>query len=156
MLLFFYMILLSLDENSKFDIDYVVKLLKNENVQDLCCIKIPTEINYADYMVIGTCLSDKHLNATFISINRKFKSKKSERNQYLQKKSGKEEKWCALDMGNVVVHLFLEEHREYYDLETLWSCGIEFDEKYIEFTKKQSDIEKRLIVPDEELNEKNA
>ena len=107
-------------------------------------------------MVIGTCLSDKHLNAAFISINRKYKNKKNEKNQYLQRRIGKEEKWCALDMGNVVVHLFLEDHREYYDLESLWSCGVEFDEKYIEFAKKQLENEKRLIVPDDELNKKNV
>ena len=108
-------------------------------------------------MVIGTCLSDKHLNSTFLSVNRKYKSLKTENNQYLQRKTGKETKWCALDTGKVVIHLFLEDYRDYYDLESLWSCGVEFDEKYIEFSKQQSDIQKRLLVTDEEnIEEKNA
>lgn len=133
----------------------MVKALRNESVQDLFCIEIPKEINYADYIVIGTCLSEKHLNSTFFSINRKYKNLKNEKYNYVQRKSGKETKWCALDTGKVVINLFLEDQRKYYDLESLWSCGIEFDEKYIEFTKNKSDIEKRLIVPDEEQTQQN-
>lgn len=105
-------------------------------------------------MIIGTCLSDKHLNSVFQSINRKYKVHKNEKSNYMQRKTGKESKWCALDTGKIVIHLFLEEYRLHYDLETLWTCGTEFDEKYIEFTKQQSDIEKRLLVTDEENLEK--
>ena len=93
--------------------------------------------------------------STFFSINRKYKNLKNEKYNYVQRKSGKETKWCALDTGKVVINLFLEDQRKYYDLESLWSCGIEFDEKYIEFTKNKSDIEKRLIVPDEEQTQQN-
>ncbi len=127
-------------------------MLKNENVQDVCCIQIPEELNYANYMLIGNCLSDRHLNATFISLNKKYKSLKEKNSKhYLQRKSSKETKWCAMDMGNIVVHLFLPEYREYYDLESLWSCGSEFDEKYNEFVERQTNIEKKLIVIDENL-----
>jgi len=139
-----------------FDLDYVVKSLRNESVQDLFCIEIPKEINYADYIVIGTCLSEKHLNSTFFSINRKYKMLKKNNNKYVHRKSGNETKWCALDTGEVMIHLFLEDQREFYDLESLWSCGIEFDEKYIQFTKNKSEIEQRLIVPEEEEDVSNS
>ena len=33
------------------------------------------------------------------------------------------EGWLVLDYGDVVVHLFAREQREYYDLEELWSDG---------------------------------
>jgi ribosome-associated protein len=33
------------------------------------------------------------------------------------------EGWLVLDYGDVVVHLFSPDQREYYDLEELWSDG---------------------------------
>ena len=37
--------------------------------------------------------------------------------------------WVAMDLGNIALHLFTEETREKYDLESLWSVGSEFDTK---------------------------
>ena len=36
--------------------------------------------------------------------------------------------WIAADLGNIALHLFLQETREHYDLESLWVLGHEFDE----------------------------
>jgi len=33
-----------------------------------------------------------------------------------------------LVVGNIAVHLFLEETRDMYDLETLWTVGVEYDD----------------------------
>ena len=34
-----------------------------------------------------------------------------------------EGRWCVLDYGDVMVHIFHEQDREYYQLERLWSNG---------------------------------
>jgi ribosome silencing factor RsfS/YbeB/iojap len=137
----------------KLDLDFLISLLRNESVQDICCIKIPEEINYADYMIIGTCLSVKHLNSVFKIVNKKYKQARDEEEMhsaYLKRKAGKESKWCAIEIGQVVIHLFLDEYRSYYDLESLWSCGIEFDDKYQKFFKKFSEFEQKLLVDEKE------
>ena len=139
------------DPGELFDIDLVTKALRDEKVQDLCCIKIPEELNYANYMLIGTCFSEKHLHATFFAINKRFKKLKDKETSYMSRKLGKENKWCAMDTGNLVIHLFLDEYREFYDLESLWSCGVEFDEKYHEFNKHQIELQERLLVKEEEI-----
>lgn len=129
-------------------------MLQREKVQEICCIEIPQEVNYADFMFIGTCFSEKHLNSTFININKKYKKFKQQEDFNLQRKSGKETKWCAIDTGKIVIHLFSEGFREFYDLESLWTCGSEFDDKYNEFLEQQREIEKKLIVADDESTNK--
>ncbi len=129
-------------------------MLQREKVQEICCIEIPQEVNYADFMFIGSCFSEKHLNSTFININKKYKKFKQQEDFNLQRKSGKETKWCAIDTGKIVIHLFSEGFREFYDLESLWTCGSEFDDKYNEFLEQQREIEKKLIVADDESTNK--
>jgi len=68
---------------------------------------------------------------------------------FLSRELSNESKWCALDTGNIIIHLFLPEAREYYDLETLWACGAEFDEKCLSFAKEQYNIEQKLLVVEE-------
>ncbi len=138
-----------------FDLDYVVKILHDEKIKDVCCIHLPEDVNYADYLITGTCYSEKHLNSSFMTINGKYKKTKYASNMYLKKtKLGKEQKWCALDVGRVVIHLFLPEYREFYNLESLWACGIEFDEKFIEFVEEKKEMEKKLTLLEAE-NEQN-
>lgn len=97
-------------------------------------------------MILGTCLSEKHLNSTFININRQYKKLASEDDRHVgnRLKLGKESSWCAIDLGRIVIHLFLSEQRRYFDLETLWTCGPEFDESLIEFKQKRVELEKKI------------
>ena len=132
----------TLDE--EFNIDLIVKVLRNEKIQNVCVIRLPEDINYAEYMVIATCLSEKHLNSAFQTINRKYKNYKDDGDIYFKKKQGKENKWCAMDTGNIVIHLFLPEYREFYNLESLWACGIENDENYLQFKEDKLKMEKRI------------
>ena len=44
-----------------FDIEEFITLLRSENATDICTIAIPPEKNYADYIVIVSGLSLKHI-----------------------------------------------------------------------------------------------
>ncbi len=127
-------------------VESILKLLKNENVVDLCCIKIPEDLNYANYMLIGTCKSGKHINTTYQSFNKIFKKIKDSDDNFLRESGKNSDNWCAIDTGNVVIHLFQNEFREIYDLESLWTVGYEYDEKYREIMEKQNYLDKKLEV----------
>lgn len=47
----------------RFDIDLLVSLLRQENARDICVIKVPPEMKYTDYFVIGSGTSTRHLHA---------------------------------------------------------------------------------------------
>ena len=77
-------------------------------------------------------------------MNKSYKYHKEDKSGFLRKKQSKENKWCAIDMGQIVVHLFLPDHREFYNLESLWSCGIENDENCLQFKEDKLKMEKRI------------
>jgi len=71
----------------------------------------------AEYFVIMTGTSDKHVQAVSGNIKDAFKKLGF---TLLGEEGVKEGKWVLLDYGEVVVHVFLEAVREYYDIERLW------------------------------------
>jgi ribosome-associated protein len=76
--------------------------------------------SFTDYFVICNGTSDRMLDALAKGVLEATK------NDY--KKKGRvegqpQEGWLVLDYGDVVVHLFSPDQREYYDLEELWSDG---------------------------------
>lgn len=71
----------------------------------------------ADFFVILTGTSDRHVQALAENIMEAFKTVGV---SLLGSEGLREGKWVLLDYGEVVVHVFLEPVREYYDIERLW------------------------------------
>ena len=71
----------------------------------------------ADFFVILTGTSDRHVQAVAENIMDAFKGVG---NSLIGSEGLSEGKWVLLDYGEVVVHVFLEPVREYYDIERLW------------------------------------
>lgn len=72
----------------------------------------------ADYFVLATGGSDRQLRALARSVDEHVEETMGERPWH---REGLEHlQWVLLDYVNVVVHLFSEEKRAYYDLERLW------------------------------------
>lgn len=72
-----------------------------------------------DYFVIATGTSRKQLHAMSEEIDHKLEDDLGDKRMGIE--GYRESLWILLDYGSVVIHLFTEETREYYDLEHLWS-----------------------------------
>jgi len=72
-----------------------------------------------DYFVIATGKSRRQLHAIAEDIDHALEDDLGDRR--LGREGFEESRWILLDYGNVVVHLFDEETRAYYDLEGLWA-----------------------------------
>ena len=75
-----------------------------------------------DYFVIATGSSRRQMHAMADEIETVLKKELKDR-----KRGGEgyeEGLWIVLDYGNVMVHLFDAEAREYWDLEHLWSDAV--------------------------------
>ena len=70
-----------------------------------------------DYFVIATGTSRRQIHAMAEEIDRAM-------NEHGEKKMGiegyQESRWVLLDFGDIVIHLFDDATRRYYDLENLW------------------------------------
>lgn len=74
----------------------------------------------ADFFVILSGNSDRQLKALIDYLR---VGVKEETNKLASSVDGTAESgWVVMDFGDVVVHMFLEEKRQYYDLEGLWSA----------------------------------
>ena len=71
----------------------------------------------SEYFVILTGTSDRHVQAVAENIIEAFKSIGV---KTIGEEGLREGKWVLLDYGEIVVHVFLEPVREYYDIERLW------------------------------------
>jgi len=72
-----------------------------------------------DYFVVATGTSRRQIHAMADEIEKVVKQELHDRRRGAE---GYEEgRWIVLDYGDVVVHLFDAESREYWDLEHLWS-----------------------------------
>ncbi|XP_013387653.1 uncharacterized protein LOC106156776 [Lingula anatina] len=118
-------------ETGVYDIEDLVVVLRSENAHDICVIKVPAECHYVDYMVIVSGSSARHIRAMAEWVIWVYKRKRSPKDQHVMMAGKNSKSWVALDMGNIVLHIMSDEAREYYDLETLWTVGSNFDEKCI-------------------------
>ena len=71
-----------------------------------------------DYFVIATGASRRQLHAMSEEIDRLLEVDLNDKRLGIE--GYRESRWIVLDYGNIVVHLFDEETRDYYALEQLW------------------------------------
>lgn len=92
---------------------------------DISIIEVGQFMPLADYFVLVSCTSLPHIKAMTQEITKSIK----DNSLPLPKvEGGTGGWWILLDLGSVVVHLFEEKARSYYDFDNLWA-----DAKAIEY-----------------------
>jgi len=81
-------------------------------------IDVRGKVDYADYVVVMSGRSDRQVSALARHIEGELEKKLGER--CLAVEGLPTASWLLMDFGDVVVHIFHEDTRGYYDLETLW------------------------------------
>ena len=102
----------------------IVEVLGNKIGRDIKLLKIDTLTVLADYFVICTANSTTQIKSLCDEIE-KVMEDSGER--VLHREGYRSGGWVILDYGCVVVHVFMEETREFYGLERLWSDAKDVD-----------------------------
>lgn len=98
---------------------------------DLVLLDVGAISGYADYLVLASGRSTRQAGAVAEGIERALKKAGI---KPLGLDGIKEGRWALLDYGDVVVHVFHQPVREFYDLESLWSDAprVEVDEDLLD------------------------
>ena len=96
----------------------IVEAADDRKAEDILILKISDVSYLADYFILATGFSNIQIRA----ISESIKEKVAEDFDYhpLRMEGKSEGSWVLIDYGEAIVHLFLPETREYYDLESFW------------------------------------
>ncbi|XP_076826609.1 mitochondrial assembly of ribosomal large subunit protein 1 isoform X2 [Brachyhypopomus gauderio] len=104
-----------------FNIDVLVSLLRQEKAVDVCVIRVSQELKYAEYFIVVTGSSTRHLKAMALYAIKVYKFMKRDCDPDVLIEGMNAEDWMCIDFGAMVVHFMLPETRDVYELEKLWT-----------------------------------
>lgn len=119
------------NDNSTVLNDAIVELIQDKKGHSIISIDL-REVQEAivDYYIICHGDSTTQVKAIIDNIHKKAKELWGETPHHIE--GMREAQWAIIDYMNVVVHVFLKDVREYYQLEDLWSDGVikKYEENY--------------------------
>lgn len=102
----------------------IEKYLDADKALDIVSIDLKDGSALADHMIIASGTSSRHVN----SMAEKLKERLSARGvQGIRLEGLTHGDWVVLDAGDVIVHLFRPEVRDFYNLEKMWCSQPAFD-----------------------------
>lgn len=98
--------------------DRAIALLKDKKARDIRLMDIHEISTIADYFIIATGTSTTQIQA----MSDELEEKMGLAGYKIHHKEGfRNGRWILLDYGNIVVHIFHDEERKFYNLERLWT-----------------------------------
>jgi len=94
--------------------------LDDKKAQDILVLEVGRRTVIADYLVIASGRSAPQVKTLLETLEEQL-SKRGVRPR--RREGAGEARWAVLDYGSVIVHVFHEEERAYYQLERLWADG---------------------------------
>ncbi len=105
----------------------VIKTLDSRKAINVEVMQVEDVTTLADYFVIASGSSSTQVKSLAEEVEYKLSQAGIEPNHIESDRS----KWILLDYTSVIIHIFLEETRDFYSLERLWSDAKEIDIKEI-------------------------
>ncbi len=100
----------------------IVKFLDDKKAVDVRVLKIAELTVVSDYFVVVNGTSTTHIKALADEVDYQM-GQIGEQGRL----EGKASDWLLIDFGDVIVHVFLPDAREHYNLEHLWADAEEID-----------------------------
>lgn len=105
----------------------ILSSLEESKAEDVVTIDIRGKSPLADYMVIASGRSQRHVSALADHLLFALKdfALKDREGVYAKVEGLSEGDWVLIDIGDIIVHLFRPETRDFYNLEKMWCNPVE-------------------------------
>ena len=96
----------------------IIQTLDINKAQEIISIDLKDKSSIADYMIIASGTSSRHIQSLSEQVLNKFKDKGIINSKIEGKESSE---WKLVDGIDLIVHIFHPEKRKFYELEKMWS-----------------------------------
>ena len=96
----------------------VIKTLDINKAQDIVSIDLKDKSSMADYMIIASGTSSRHIQSLSEQVLEKLKDNGIKESKIEGKDSNE---WKLVDGIDLIIHIFHPEKRKFYELEKMWS-----------------------------------
>jgi len=108
---------LSDTEESFQSVKVLCEAAHDAKAEDLVVLDVSKMSGFCDYFIIMSGRSTRHVQGLASALDKQMSRKRLKMETTEGLADGQ---WVLLDFGDVVVHIFYKETREFYDLEGLW------------------------------------
>jgi ribosome-associated protein len=97
---------------------FVIEKLEDMKGRDIIALNISDKASFADYMVICSGNSNRHVKSLANSVGMECRAQGLEP---LGMEGNDIGEWSLVDLGDIIVHVMTDEQRDKYNLEQLWA-----------------------------------
>lgn len=97
----------------------IMDTLDEAKAEEVVKVDLQGKTSLGDFMVVASGRSDRHVGAIADQIQRKLKEHGFEK---VRVEGQPQCDWVIVDTGDVIVHVFRPEVRQFYNLEKMWSA----------------------------------
>lgn len=109
-----------IEDIDKKELNCIANAMLDKKANFVCSLDlIPTGTGICDYFVI--CNADSTAQVTAIADNVEEQMQKECKRKVIRMQGKENAFWVIIDYGNIVVHIFQTEYRQFYRLEDLWA-----------------------------------
>lgn len=105
-------------------LELIIKTLDSKRGEDIRAIKIADLTILADYFVIVNGTSNTHARTLADEAEFQLSQKGIEP---LRREADTGNTWIVLDYGDIIIHVFYKDTRNFYKLEGMWADGEQID-----------------------------
>ncbi len=99
----------------------ICAFLSQKKAKGIVYIAVEHKTSLCDYFVVAGGSSKTHVKSLAENLEEKFEKELGETPR--RREGVREGRWAVLDYADVIVHIFGDEERDFYNLERLWSDG---------------------------------